>query len=510
MRKFLIGIAALTIFCSCQKEMFNQAAEEGVRMMTFKFDNNSTRTYLGSDGLTPKWSVGDVIRVMDDTGYEDITITSSNIESMTGESITLPTSLKGDYIYAVYPASATDMTSCGTDEIKIEIPSIQDGTFKNANICVALNDPDNVFIFRNATAILKVSQTPGTSGILGVKIEAEQAVAGEYSAFVEDVNCTVDYTRINTQKSGKCITACAKEAQENYYIAVPAGVETGAVKISYLKADTYATASKTTKTFALNTIYNIGNVDEMSLTFKSGRGVLNGHEFVEIAGLKWATENVAISRDGKRMWMKSSHILGDYFQWGATELLYDSFHIDNIPADDNDPAFYFKSTATFWSSAKNLNKDVMDETEHLKLEYDAARQHWGATWRTPKGGDVNEFETLYKATYWVRDEEDLGYYVFAADAQHPAGTVAEGTGPFYKLASSGLDKKDALIFFPATGMSKTSAVANAGQQGRYWMNNWNSDSKKAGRLYLTNKDTEEVRFKTQDWFYGSNIRPVSD
>lgn len=507
MRKSFIAIiasVAAIAAVSCQKEQVT--APQTQRIFSFAFDRDATKTTVDPDGVTPSWAVGDVIRVMDEKGYEDITLTAEIISSMVGEVISIPVSLTSEYLYAVYPASCTAMEKCSTDELIINIPPIQDGTFGSANICVAMNDEDNLFLFHNAASIVKVSQSSAT-GLLGYKLEADKSIAGSLHVFINGYG-EIDGTLLDGESSS--VTAVGTEAKADYYLAVAPVTETGEVKLTYLKSDSYASVNKSSKQFKISTIYNLGNIEDMGLSFASGRGVLNGHEYVEIAGLKWATENVTLTDSGRKVWCKSSHYTGDFFQWGSTSLLYDSFKIQDIPADDNPSAFSFTGTRTFWAAAKDLSSSTYDENGKIVPGCDVVRQEWGSTWRLPKGGDGCEFLKLYQETYWVRDEETLGIYIFAADASHPAGTVTDNTGAYYKFEGSGLNKKDALLYFPASGWGKTNAISSAGKECRLLMDNYDSSKKKIGRLYITNNTVNEVRFKTQDWFYGSNIRPVSD
>lgn len=522
MKKSIICIvAALAALAavSCQKEDIS-VPSTSPRLCSFTFAP-ATKTVLDADGRTPRWAEGDVIRLMDDTEYQDITLTAADVAAMKGEIITVPTTLKGDPIYAVYPASATEQTSC-YNTLNLKIPAFQEGTFASANICISLNDENGLFVFQNAASIVKVSQNSTEAGVLGVKIEADNKIAGGYNVFIND-DFTFDATPQLVGESNQ-ITVATKAGQKDYYIAVPGKVETGAIKLTYLKADTYATEAKASKTFALNTIYNLGNIEEKGLSFAPGRGVLNGHEFVQIAGLKWSTETMAISESGKQIWNNTGHMMGDYFRWGELDLIYDSILKLSYPQTDFTPGFVFKGAETFFSGWKNLRKlGKYDETTGvIKPEYDVARQLWGSTWRLPKGCNDDEFIKLYNATYWVKDNTDYGFYIFAADAAHPVSPLVDKVGHFQPY--NGLDKKDALLFIPAVGYGKTNAVSNPGQLVLLMTDCADLEKGSVYRAYISPYAApDEVRFKSgknyesggaqamaADWFVGMHVLPVSD
>ncbi len=109
------------------------------------------------------------------------------------------------------------------------------------------------------------------------------------------------------------------------------------------------------------------------------RGTLNGHEYVVVAGVKWATQNLAITDSGNKKWKGANTgdnpevkvpgtdddvIVGDYFQWAAHEnyalpvnnfdngetdkglLIYTSFTNTHCVDGGNEDKFEFKSPET--------------------------------------------------------------------------------------------------------------------------------------------------------------------
>ena len=529
MRKISILLsAALAVLAavSCQKESEVNLSQDGQRYVTFRFDDAATKTVLGSDGLTPAWQAGDVIRLLDEITYEDITLTDEDIERLHGDEISLifKTTLTGWPLYAVYPASATDMKVGIDEQVSIKIPTEQDGSFAKANISVAMGDEDDMMVFRNATSVLRITQKD--AAVTGVKIEAEGSIAGECL-----VSFNEDGTLYNTMlKSGTVssrVIVSSTEPKDCYYVALAAKSTTGNTKLTLMSADEYAVATRPSKTLAANTIYELGCIDDFGLEFKKGRGFINGHEYVQIGGLKWATENLAVTESGKQNWLESGHQRGDFFRWGETATIYDDFKIENIPSNDNEGAYTFNifheeldgcPPETFWSGWSNFKFDRINDKGDLTPENDVVNKSWGGSWRMPSGGEVNDFVNLFNATYWAWDEANYGCYVFEPDATHPAGTVRIGLG--------GLKTQDALLYFPATGWALSSAVSNTGFTMRQWTNHskytgvkketeitsfvvtWSQDD---GTVTKYNVPADKTLNKSKyGWWLGYNVRPVSE
>ena len=203
-----VAIATIFAFSSCQKDELEKTSVSGVRVITAEFENNGTKTTL-NDGKTPEWAEGDMIRILNSSSHEDITLAAVNI---TNNKITFTTTLTGT-LYAVYPASATTMTSCSDGKITFIIPAVQDGTFGSANICVAKSsttDGTNKdhLVFSNATSVLEFSQTAATTKVLGVRVEAANAIAGPMTVvYKEDGTFDTPTTSSLTGKTIKVKTS---------------------------------------------------------------------------------------------------------------------------------------------------------------------------------------------------------------------------------------------------------------------------------------------------------------
>lgn len=286
------------------------------------------------------------------------------------------------------------------------------------------------------------------------------------------------------------------------------------------------------------------------------RGTLGGHDYVEINGVKWATQNLAITESGSMKWKgartgenpeavkvpgtDSAVIVGDYFQWAAYVgycgsqdgsdkglLIYNSFTNDCCvggdgsraftlkmvsPSDKYWPPFYFFETKTqdgggthkgkspyhiMGTGYQKYNNSPADSYADYKTvldsDDDVANILWGNTWRMPKN---EEFQSLYNVTYWAWDGTDLGYYVFLpADADQSEGGASGEIGS--------LDKSKALLFFPCSGSGSNTTLSG---NGYYWSRNLNGTSD-ADVMILSGAS---VQFSNIRRFCGCSVRPVSD
>ena len=262
----------------------------------------------------------------------------------------------------------------------------------------------------------------------------------------------------------------------------------------------------------------------------------NAHDYVLIAGTKWATQNLAVSSYGKGDWKPggSSTVkvpgttdenikIGDYFQWGTHEgycgdasdadkglLIYTSF-INTGTEDGN--SFTFKTGIGAFSTYdfENGVSPYYDYSKWGYTEYyspksctlvpsdDVASILWGGTWRMPASA---EFETMKKVTYWKWDDTDKGYYVFVPQAGDEGKENGENSNTY--------DNSAALLFFPATGYGYRKEFDGVGSLGYYWSSSlYLSDRNDA--YYLLFREGLAVNTQARSSRYsGRSIRPVSD
>lgn len=263
-----------------------------------------------------------------------------------------------------------------------------------------------------------------------------------------------------------------------------------------------------------------------ALTEQTGsRGKINGHEYVYVAGKKWATQNLAISSSGKGAWLSvkvpgnlsENVVVGDYFQWGVYPnhttpanndqglLIYSSFEITKYDGSYN--SFSFKSPASgktyqfnkstsgtsvgispyYNSGYTKYFADDKSYRPNLDLSDDVAHTLWGESWRMPTSA---EFKALKDATKWTW--EDKGYYVTKLGEDLEA------------------NKSNALLFFPAAGCGSSGNLIDAGTYGYYWSSTLRSDDTGyANSLYFC-IDNVNPLFYYNIRCCGISVRPLSD
>ena len=157
----------------------------------------------------------------------------------------------------------------------------------------------------------------------------------------------------------------------------------------------------------------------------------NGHEYVEIGGIKWATCNVGAEKPTDR---------GLYFAWGETN----GFTAEQVMKGEKDFNWDFYK---YGNRSPFLKYNAADDKIVLDLEDDAAHVNMGNGWRMPTEGD---FQALLSATTdtWIANYQDSGI-----------------NGRLFT------DKKDSskTLFFPTTGYCNNSSVYSIESNGYYWL-----------------------------------------
>lgn len=153
------------------------------------------------------------------------------------------------------------------------------------------------------------------------------------------------------------------------------------------------------------------------------------HDYVEIAGIKWATMNIGAN---------SPTDAGKYFQWGdingytasqvGTDKVFNWTNYKFNPSGDGETFIKYNSTD---------GKTVLD------AEDDAVRANWGGNWRTPT----------------VSEWEELG------EAVNTAWTQVNGV---YGLQCTDKTDSSKVLFFPAVGYCYNSSMDSIGSGGFYW------------------------------------------
>lgn len=197
----------------------------------------------------------------------------------------------------------------------------------------------------------------------------------------------------------------------------------------------------------------------------------NGHDYVEIGGIKWATMNVGASKITD---------IGLYFQWGDI-LGYTS---EEVGVDKNftweDYKFNPSGDGTTFSKYNST-----DLKTSLDTEDDAAANAWGSDWRVPS---TSELQTLSQAVNisWTDNYQESGV----------PGLILT-------------DKEDSskFLFLPATGVCNDGSIIDDDTTGFYWSKSLgNTDDKGLGLGFdKTNGTTWEY---SNSRSLGFAIRPV--
>ena len=168
----------------------------------------------------------------------------------------------------------------------------------------------------------------------------------------------------------------------------------------------------------------------------------NGHAYVEIGGLKWATMNVGAT---------SETDYGLYFQWGDTQ----GYTASQVGSGEGQK--YFD-----WADYKfNPSGDGETITKYnstdgktvLDLEDDAVAANWGGAWRMPTNDELRALGNAVNAV-WT--------------------TNYNGSGINGIICTDKTDSSKTL-FFPAAGYAGDGSMSVVGGEGLVWSSSLYSD-----------------------------------
>ena len=118
------------------------------------------------------------------------------------------------------------------------------------------------------------------------------------------------------------------------------------------------------------------------------------HDYVEIAGIKWATMNIGATgiTDG-----------GLYFQWGDTS----GYTADQVTGSSTPHKEFDESDYKYYNNGSYTKYNETDELVTLQPSDDAVTAAWGGNWRMPT---IEELATLTGATtsVWTNDYQGSG------------------------------------------------------------------------------------------------------
>ena len=195
----------------------------------------------------------------------------------------------------------------------------------------------------------------------------------------------------------------------------------------------------------------------------------NGHQYVEIGGVKWATMNIGASKPID---------CGLYFAWG------DKQGYTAKQAGSGEGQKYFG-----WADYKYGNPDDTGITKYytdglttLEASDDAAVANWGGSWRMPT---TDEFQALGAAvdTEWTQVNNVYGILC--------------------------TDKKDRskTLFFPAAGYCGGGSVSRVGDGGSYWSSSLSTGNRQYA-YYLLFRSGSALWSVSNGRCGGYAVRPV--
>lgn len=253
---------------------------------------------------------------------------------------------------------------------------------------------------------------------------------------------------------------------------------------------------------------------------------INGHDYVIIGGLKWATMNVGATTVAE----DNATAFGDFYAWGEIDTYYKSYtdtsvswykqtdltHIPGSKFSHNWPNYSGGN-----DSFKEWNPVPYDDKYQLTADYDVARREWGGTWRIPT---MDDFRKLYEACV-DKSFSSIGSGTGTA-ALKPLpedGEITKG-GIYWVSQNSTVDgypynvagvlfvvmeDPTQRIFFPAAGNIQNIKRDGTGTLCSYWSANAHAEALQyAYPLYIGNAGIN-VNQKLPRC-YGFSIRPVSD
>lgn len=258
---------------------------------------------------------------------------------------------------------------------------------------------------------------------------------------------------------------------------------------------------------------------------------INGHEYVIIGGLKWATMNVGATTVAE----SNATAFGDFYAWGEIDTYYNSYtdtsvswnkktNLTHIPGTDASPK-YSQNWINYSggdNSFKEWNPVPYDSNYQLTTNYDVAHKEWGGTWRIPTKAD------LLKLYYACVDASfsNIGSAETSTAALKPLpddGNITKGgiywvpqnkTVDGYPYNVAGvlfvmMEDTHQRLFFPAAGNIQNVRRDGTNTLCTYWSANVHADDLQIAYPLYIGKDGISMNQKLPRC-YGFSIRPVSD
>lgn len=269
----------------------------------------------------------------------------------------------------------------------------------------------------------------------------------------------------------------------------------------------------------MQAFYNTPN-SQYEVVFKSSgdQETINGHEYIEIAGRKWATMNVGATTVAG----SPETAYGDYYTWGETDTYYNSLTETGIIFKSNATGTHIKGKKTGYNYPNYCGstqftewKDYPAPTGVLGEDYDVAHKEWGSTWHMPT---IHDFQSLHEACGGTGKLQDAPETITKGGVYWVhAGTKLDGTtygvaGALF-VTTEDITKR---LFFPMAG-NLQGAYQNAKRDGvgtlcTYWSSSaYPSNPSLAQNFSVSTLEHTVLRHHINlGRYFGFSIRPVAD
>ena len=249
---------------------------------------------------------------------------------------------------------------------------------------------------------------------------------------------------------------------------------------------------------------------------------INGYEYVEIGGLKWAKMNVGATTVAD----SPETAYGKYYAWGEIDTYYKSFN-KSTNSEAEDIVVGKNSTTTHipgskysynWINYSGTTDNTFKEWStppfgsgtELQEEFDVARKEWKGTWRIPMWEDFNK---LYKACGGAAapitdvPESITKGGIYWIEAGKTIDGTTYGVSGVLCVATADRTKR---VFFPAAGNVQNVKRSSKGTLCTYWSSSLYTQTQQHAYCLYVNSTKVLTTYSGLNRAYGLVIRPVSD
>lgn len=469
-------MAASLMFSACSSDSNGIADDEpqkkkGMKLNAVVPENLTSRAAIGnteSNTWTFAFTNGDEAKVTNSNMSSYYTFTKSAEEFSSSEAE--PTSTPANW-YAYFPSTNIDLTAQSGNVADVANKFALAGKTSSAT-----TGEDGLTIHMDAkVAVLVIDNQKGAIDI-NIKNSATTWVTG---LSAKNGDATFDVTTSTTKTS-----ILSKSENGKYYIVVPAGIQLAIKNGDEVIKSTVAEGLEAGKYYKIELKEN----------------KINGHEYVEIGGIKWATMNVGATTVAG----SPATCYGDYFAWGETTPRYTGKTINSATS------ITFSGWKSGFPGGYESPYPTYTETT-LDAAHDAARANWGSTWRTPTH---EEYMALTKACTGSESNQSIS----SLSSPTPSGGVYWLSSTQSYLSEytgiSGIlfvDKDDTSkkVFFPAAGYVNNTSFERGGSYGYSWSSLLiTSSTNYASSLYFSSSYVSPSLSGFR--CVGRTVRPVSD